>query len=244
MTSPPVFLLYVYDFSADERLVEQREARVVISSNGNTLWVPQALFKSTCEVEITYFPFDTQVSMRFSVSEFINYASTPRILLFISDGVLIADVERLFASVERIRVRRHQVSSNFSISNLDSGHKTVQFAEPPVVGFPKRSLVCVSGWVLLGISEIRLLTMLIRLSSFLVFLLYVYDFSADERLVEQREARVVISSNGNTLWVPQALFKSTCEVEITYFPFDTQVSMRFSVSEFINYASTPRILLV
>ncbi|KAF7260847.1 hypothetical protein EG68_04026 [Paragonimus skrjabini miyazakii] len=52
----------LYNF-ADERLVEQREARVVISSNGNTLWVPQALFKSTCEVEITYFPFDTQICM-------------------------------------------------------------------------------------------------------------------------------------------------------------------------------------
>ncbi|KAF8566195.1 hypothetical protein P879_02807 [Paragonimus westermani] len=52
----------LYNF-ADERLIEQREARVVISSNGNTLWVPQALFKSTCEVEITYFPFDTQICM-------------------------------------------------------------------------------------------------------------------------------------------------------------------------------------
>ncbi|KAF5394482.1 Neuronal acetylcholine receptor subunit alpha-3, partial [Paragonimus heterotremus] len=52
----------LYNF-ADERLIERREARVVLSSNGETLWVPQALFKSTCEVEITYFPFDTQICM-------------------------------------------------------------------------------------------------------------------------------------------------------------------------------------
>ncbi|VDO73214.1 unnamed protein product [Schistosoma margrebowiei] len=49
--------------SADERLREHRDARVVVSSNGEMLWVPQALFKSTCEVEITYFPFDTQICM-------------------------------------------------------------------------------------------------------------------------------------------------------------------------------------
>lgn len=56
------YLLYFF-CSADERLREHREARVVVSSNGETLWVPQALFKSTCEVEITYFPFDTQVQI-------------------------------------------------------------------------------------------------------------------------------------------------------------------------------------
>nr|CAX69424.1 Neuronal acetylcholine receptor subunit alpha-3 precursor [Schistosoma japonicum] len=52
----------LYNF-ADERLREHRDARVVVSSNGEMLWVPQALFKSTCEVEITYFPFDTQICM-------------------------------------------------------------------------------------------------------------------------------------------------------------------------------------
>ncbi|TPP62198.1 Neuronal acetylcholine receptor subunit alpha-4 [Fasciola gigantica] len=52
----------LYNF-ADERLKEHREARVVIDNNGGALWVPQALFKSTCEVEITYFPFDTQICM-------------------------------------------------------------------------------------------------------------------------------------------------------------------------------------
>ncbi|VDP81995.1 unnamed protein product [Echinostoma caproni] len=51
------------------------------------------------------------------------------------------------------------------------------------------------------------------------------DSIADERLKEHREARVVIHNDGSTLWVPQALFKSTCEVEITYFPFDTQICM-------------------
>ncbi|KAL5108266.1 Neuronal acetylcholine receptor subunit beta-3 [Taenia crassiceps] len=46
---------------ADERIREHRIARVVVHSDGSILWVPQALFKSTCQVEITYFPFDTQI---------------------------------------------------------------------------------------------------------------------------------------------------------------------------------------
>uniref|UniRef100_A0A5K3FBT6 Neur_chan_LBD domain-containing protein n=1 Tax=Mesocestoides corti TaxID=53468 RepID=A0A5K3FBT6_MESCO len=46
---------------ADERIREHRIARVVVHSDGSILWVPQALFKSACQVEITYFPFDTQI---------------------------------------------------------------------------------------------------------------------------------------------------------------------------------------
>uniref|UniRef100_A0A1I8H4A7 Neur_chan_LBD domain-containing protein n=1 Tax=Macrostomum lignano TaxID=282301 RepID=A0A1I8H4A7_9PLAT len=46
---------------ADERLLEKRMARVVVYSDGTVLWIPQALFKSTCPVEIEFFPFDTQV---------------------------------------------------------------------------------------------------------------------------------------------------------------------------------------
>lgn len=50
----------LYNF-ADVRLKEARIARVVVKHTGRTLWVPQAIFKSTCDVEITYFPFDIQV---------------------------------------------------------------------------------------------------------------------------------------------------------------------------------------
>ncbi|VDN99565.1 unnamed protein product [Rodentolepis nana] len=45
----------------DERIQEHRIARVVVHADGSILWVPQALFKSACQVEITYFPYDTQV---------------------------------------------------------------------------------------------------------------------------------------------------------------------------------------
>jgi Neurotransmitter-gated ion-channel ligand binding domain len=32
----------------------------VVQSNGDVTWIPAAIFKSTCSVDIYYFPFDTQ----------------------------------------------------------------------------------------------------------------------------------------------------------------------------------------
>uniref|UniRef100_A0A1I8I5N8 Neur_chan_LBD domain-containing protein n=2 Tax=Macrostomum lignano TaxID=282301 RepID=A0A1I8I5N8_9PLAT len=49
----------LYNF-ADERMKEKREARVVVQSDGEILWIPQALLKSTCKVRLLNFPFDTQ----------------------------------------------------------------------------------------------------------------------------------------------------------------------------------------
>ena len=33
----------------------------IVQSNGNVLWLTSAITKSSCQVDITYFPFDTQV---------------------------------------------------------------------------------------------------------------------------------------------------------------------------------------
>ncbi len=46
--------------SADDRLKEHRDAYAVVSSDGNVLWIPQAIFKSSCVIDITHFPFDEQ----------------------------------------------------------------------------------------------------------------------------------------------------------------------------------------
>ncbi|VDP73661.1 unnamed protein product [Echinostoma caproni] len=52
----------LYNF-ADERLQEYREGGLLVHNDGTILWLQQALFKSTCQVETTYFPFDSQVCM-------------------------------------------------------------------------------------------------------------------------------------------------------------------------------------
>lgn len=49
-----------------------------------------------------------------------------------------------------------------------------------------------------------------------------YIFSADERLIEYRDALCIVTSDGNVTWLPQAVFKSQCNVDVGSFPFDKQ----------------------
>ena len=46
--------------SADDRLREQRDALVVVNNKGKTLWMPQAILRSSCSFDTKYFPFDVQ----------------------------------------------------------------------------------------------------------------------------------------------------------------------------------------
>lgn len=48
------------------------------------------------------------------------------------------------------------------------------------------------------------------------------SFSADTRLKEQRDALAVVSHKGEVMWIPPSIFKSTCPIDITHFPFDIQ----------------------
>ncbi|OAF65326.1 Acetylcholine receptor subunit beta [Intoshia linei] len=53
----PDIILYNY---ADDRLTEHREAMAKVTSDGTVLWIPMAIYKSTCIIDITNFPFDVQ----------------------------------------------------------------------------------------------------------------------------------------------------------------------------------------
>jgi len=53
----PDLLLYN---SADERFDGTFQTNIVVSSDGSMLYVPPGIFKSTCKVDITWFPFDDQ----------------------------------------------------------------------------------------------------------------------------------------------------------------------------------------
>ena len=47
-------------FSADERFDGTFQTNIVASSDGSMLYVPPGIFKSTCKIDITWFPFDDQ----------------------------------------------------------------------------------------------------------------------------------------------------------------------------------------
>lgn len=47
-------------FSADEGFDGTYPTNVVVKHNGTCLYVPPGIFKSTCKIDITWFPFDDQ----------------------------------------------------------------------------------------------------------------------------------------------------------------------------------------
>ncbi|XP_025103579.1 neuronal acetylcholine receptor subunit alpha-10-like isoform X1 [Pomacea canaliculata] len=53
----PDLKLYNY---ADSRLQEHRDALLVIMYNGEILWMPQAIYRSSCVLDVSTFPFDKQ----------------------------------------------------------------------------------------------------------------------------------------------------------------------------------------
>lgn len=49
-----------------------------------------------------------------------------------------------------------------------------------------------------------------------------YICSADPRLEEKRDVLVLVEPNGHIFWMPQAILRSSCSFDTTYFPFDEQ----------------------
>ena len=46
--------------SADEKFDGTFQTNVVVTHDGGCLYVPPGIFKSTCKIDITWFPFDDQ----------------------------------------------------------------------------------------------------------------------------------------------------------------------------------------
>ena len=53
-------------------------------------------------------------------------------------------------------------------------------------------------------------------------------FSADIRLEEKRDCRCIVAYDGNVTWIPQAIYMSSCNIDVRTFPFDKQnCSLKF-----------------
>ena len=61
--------------------------------------------------------------------------------------------------------------------------------------------------------------------------------SADPRLKEHRDALAVVNSDGSVLWIPPAIFSSSCPIDITNFPFDTQVRLSAAATTSVSFST-------
>lgn len=49
-----------------------------------------------------------------------------------------------------------------------------------------------------------------------------FVYSADGNYEVRYKSNVLIYPNGEVLWVPPAIYQSSCTIDVTYFPFDQQ----------------------
>lgn len=50
----------IFHFSADKRITEYRDALIIVQHTGDISWLPQAVFRSQCNIDVATFPFDKQ----------------------------------------------------------------------------------------------------------------------------------------------------------------------------------------
>lgn len=55
-----IFLCNFFIFSADGEYVVTTMTKAVLHHTGKVVWTPPAIFKSSCEIDVRYFPFDQQ----------------------------------------------------------------------------------------------------------------------------------------------------------------------------------------
>ncbi|CAG2166032.1 unnamed protein product [Oppiella nova] len=66
--------------------------------------------------------------------------------------------------------------------------------------------------------------------------------SADEKFDGTFHTNVIVRNNGSCLYVPPGIFKSTCKIDITWFPFDDQkCDMKFGSWTYDGFALDLRL---
>ena len=70
---------------------------------------------------------------------------------------------------------------------------------------------------------IRLLRFYTENLKFIAYLIFISLFSsADEAFDGTYPTNVVVTHEGKCTYIPPGIFKSTCKIDITWFPFDDQ----------------------
>ena len=53
-------IMSTYFLSADDFTTGYMKSKAMVYANGTVFWAPPARFRSSCKIDITYFPFDDQ----------------------------------------------------------------------------------------------------------------------------------------------------------------------------------------
>ena len=72
------------------------------------------------------------------------------------------------------------------------------------------------------LSLMHLICFLRFLNCYGFLFLYFLFVSADEKFDGTFPTNVVVTDTGSCTYIPPGIFKSTCQIDITWFPFDDQ----------------------
>ena len=73
-----------FSFSADEKFDGTYQTKMVVSNEGGCLYVPPGIFKSTCKIDITWFPFDDQLfDLKFGSWTYSGWKVSPMSFVFV-----------------------------------------------------------------------------------------------------------------------------------------------------------------
>ncbi|RWS28834.1 neuronal acetylcholine receptor subunit alpha-7-like protein [Leptotrombidium deliense] len=87
-----------------------------------------------------------------------------------------------------------------------------------------------------GISEVKIAAHKVWKPDILLY------NSADERIDSTFAVNVNVKNNGSCTWLPPGIFKSTCKIDITWFPFDDQTClMKFGSWSYVASALDLRV---
>ena len=137
-------------------------------------------------------------------------------------------LERLSAQLEHIRVWRSGQCGDPAQEPLDSWYSPLQQVSSKIItnlnllqsnDFSEKQL-----WLRVHQRNEQLSSYIcVELANFVLnFSSFSKHFSADERFDGTFQTNIVASSDGSMLYVPPGIFKSTCKIDITWFPFDDQ----------------------
>ncbi|OAD62757.1 Neuronal acetylcholine receptor subunit alpha-7 [Eufriesea mexicana] len=245
--------LWKVHFGADEGFDGTYPTNVVVKNNGTCLYVPPGIFKSTCKIDITWFPFDDQrCEMKFGSWTYDGFQSTcPSLLSRFT-------LER---AVDLMKIKyRVSASFNFELNDarchldclgVPGKRNEIYYNCCPEPYIDITFVVIIRRRTLYYFFNLIVPCVLIASMAVLGFTLppdsgeKLSLGNADEGFDGTYPTNVVVKNNGTCLYVPPGIFKSTCKIDITWFPFDDQrCEMKFGSWTYDGFQCPSSIVLL